>query len=93
MELPTIIGITQSVVSRFLLSVRVVVQEKQRLVKENLLYFGLDNMMFLRAFPGISFIPVKTCDLRRFNHIRILSSYTSMASCGGEYLARLPYTT
>ena len=75
-----IIGFAQSVVSRFLLTVRDVVQKKQRLVKENLLCFGLDNTMFFRAFPGISIIPAKACDMRQLNHICILSSYTPVAS-------------
>jgi len=80
MEFPIIVGSTQSVVSRFILTVRNIVQKEQRLVKENLLRFGLDNTMFFRAFSGISLIPVKACDLRQFNHIRILPSYTSVAS-------------
>ena len=80
MELPTIIGFAQSVASRFLLTVRAVVHKKQRLVKENLLGFGLDNVVLLRAFSGISIIPVKADYLRQVNHARILSSYTSVAS-------------
>ncbi len=64
MELPTIISFTQSVVSHFFLTVRVVVQKKQGLIEENLFSFGLDNIMFLCAFPGISSIPFKSCNLR-----------------------------
>jgi len=80
MELSIIVGSTQSVVSGFFLTVRNIVQKEQGLVKENLLRFGLDNTMFFRAFSGISIIPVKASDLRQFNHIRILPSYTSVAS-------------
>jgi hypothetical protein len=79
-ELPTIIGFAQSVASRFLLTVSAVVQKKQRLVKENLLCFGLDNVMLLRAFSGISIIPVKANYLRQVNHVCILSSYTLVAN-------------
>jgi hypothetical protein len=80
MELPTIISFAQSVVSGFLLAMRDVIQKKQRLVEENLLCFRLDNIMLVRAFPRISFIPVKASYLRQINHARILSSYTSVAS-------------
>lgn len=80
MELPAIIGFAQSVVSCFCLTVLYIVQKKQGLVKENLLCLGLDNIMLLRDFPGITIIPVKAGDLRQFNHVRILSSYTSVTS-------------
>lgn len=80
MELPAIISFAQGVASHFLLTVRNVIQKKQRLIEENLLCLGLDNVMFLRAFPGISIIPVKASYLRQVNHARILSSYTSVAS-------------
>ena len=49
MQLPTIIGFSQRVISRFLLAMRDVVQKKQRLVKEKLLCLGLDHIMLLRA--------------------------------------------
>jgi hypothetical protein len=39
--------------------------------------------MFLRAFPGISCIPVKACYLPEANHRRILSSYTLVTSNNG----------
>jgi hypothetical protein len=80
MELSIIVGSTQSVVSRLFLTVRNIVQKEQRLIKENLLCFGPDNTMFFGAFSGISIIPVKASDLRQFNHMRILPSYTSVAS-------------
>jgi hypothetical protein len=80
MEFSIIIRFAQSVVSRFLLTVRDVVQKKQWLIKENLLCFGLDNTMFFCTFSGIPIIPVKACDLRQFNHACILSSYTPVAS-------------
>ena len=80
MEVPIIICPTQGVISHFLLAMLEVVQKKQWLVKENLLRFGLDNIMLLRAFPGISLIPVKARYLRQINHSCILSSYTLAAS-------------
>ena len=86
MELPTIICFAQSVVSRFFLAVHDVIQKKQGLVKENLLCLGLDNVMLLRAFPGISIIPVKASYLRQVNHVRILSSYTLVASSDNKLL-------
>jgi hypothetical protein len=84
MELSTIIGFTQRLTSHFLLTVRDVIQEKQGLIKENLLGFGLDNVMLLRAFSGISIIPVKAGYLHQINHARILSSYTLVASSGSK---------
>jgi len=80
MQLTTIIGSSQRVISRFLLAMRNVRQKKQWLVKEKLLRFGLDDIMLLRTFPGITFIPVKARYLRQVNHCCILSSYTSVAS-------------
>lgn len=80
MEFSIIVGSTQSVVSRFFLTVRNIVQKKQWLVKENLLCFGLDNTMFLRAFSAVSIIPIKARYRCHVNHWRILSSYTSVAS-------------
>lgn len=80
MELPTIISLAQSMASGFLLTVRDVVQKKQRLIEENLLCFGPDYIMLLRALPGISIIPVEATYLCQVNHLRILSSYTLVAS-------------
>lgn len=75
-----IIGSTQSVVSSFVLVMRNIVQKEHRLVKENLLCFGLGNTMFFCAFSGIFITPVKAYDLRQFNYTRISPSYTSVAS-------------
>jgi len=80
MEFSIIFCFAQSVVSRFFLTVRGVVQKKQWLIKENMLCFGLDNTMFFFAFSGIPIIPVKAFDLRQFNHACRLSSHTPMAS-------------
>ena len=79
MKLPTIIGSSQRVISRFLLAMNDILQKKQRLVEEKLLCFGLDDIMLLRALPGITLIPVEPRYLRQVNHCCILSSYTAVA--------------
>src|SRR5690606_21165842 len=80
MEFSIIVSFSQSVVSRFFLAMRDVFQKKQRQIEEDLLGFRLDNTMFFFAFSGVSIIPVKACDLRKFNHLCILPTYTSEAS-------------
>lgn len=80
MELPILIRPSQGVISRLFLAMRDVIQNEQWLIKENLLRFGLDNTMFLRAFSGISIVPIEARYRCHVNHGRILSSYTSVAS-------------
>ena len=86
MEFPIIISFAQSVLSRFHLAMRDVVQKKQWLIEEDLLGFRLDNTMFFCAFSGITDIPVKACNQRKFNHMCILPTYTSVASHDNKLL-------
>lgn len=86
MELPTITGLAQGVISAFFLAMRNILQKKQGLVKEDLHCLGLDNVMLLRTLPGVSVIPVNARNMRQFKRGRIFSSYTSVAGSDNQQL-------
>jgi hypothetical protein len=57
-----------------------VIQYQKRLVKENLLGFGLNNIVLFSALTIISFVPIKARYFRQVDHWCILSPYTSLAN-------------
>ena len=57
--------------SLLLLAVFNVVNHQQRSVEKNLLRFAIRDPVFL-IFPGVAFIPVKACNLRKIGHVCIL---------------------
>jgi hypothetical protein len=87
MQQPSVITLSQGVVSRFILAMFLVSQNQQGLVKKHLLSFKAANRMFFRAFSLVSSIPVKAGNLLPINHFCILPSYTLKSSANKRMLS------
>ncbi|APG24364.1 hypothetical protein A7E75_04425 [Syntrophotalea acetylenica] len=80
MQHTCIVGFAKGMITRLSLAVLAVFQNQQRFIEENLLSFGLVNIMFFRVFTRIAFVPVKACYLRPVDHLCILSEYTLLST-------------
>lgn len=73
------ISFAQPMVAGFRLAVLAILQHQERLIEKHLLGLESANLMFFKAFPVVSSVPVEAGYLRPINHGRILPAYTLKA--------------
>lgn len=71
------IRFAQGMKSWFDLAVFSILQNEQWLIKKDFFRFSLAHPMLFCIFSRISFVPIKTNEVSKINHICILPSYTS----------------
>lgn len=76
MKSAIIISTAKRMKSGLLLAMFGIFRNEQRLVKVSLFGLCLGNIMFFRAFPGVSGVPLKTSNFRPIDHFCILPAYT-----------------
>ena len=80
MQQSGLIALTQSVEARLILTMLLISQYQQWLVKKRLFSLKSANRVFFHAFTLISSVPVKARNLLPIDHFCILPSYTSKSS-------------